>query len=185
MDLSRNTSHKNPNIFNKVIVDPEKVYNLILNNESVNGQDIEALNKIASVIKPKNKNELKILVKYYSDIYPIDSLNWLDVSDITDMSYLFYGSKYNGDISKWNVSKVETMAGMFAYSKFNQFISEWDVSNVTNMAGMYAYSKFNWNISNWNVSNVTNMAGMFAGSQFNLDLSNWNVSKETKEQMGG
>ena len=55
MNLSNIAAHKNPNIFNKVIVDPEKVYNQLLNNEPVTGQDIEALNKIASVIKPKNK----------------------------------------------------------------------------------------------------------------------------------
>ncbi len=185
MNLSSNTSHKNLNIFNKRTVDPEKVYNKILNNEPVKGQDIEDLDYITSGFKPKNKEELKKIIKFYSDKYPNNSLNWLNVSEITDMSYLFYGSKYNGDISKWNVSNVETMAGMFAYSKFNKCISEWDVSNVETMAGMFAYSKFNYNINEWKVSKETNMTGMFAGSQFDQDISKWNVSNETKEQMWG
>lgn len=46
------------------------------------------------------------------------------------MSNLFYGSKFNGDISKWNVSKIIDMTAMFYNSAFNSDISKWDVSNV-------------------------------------------------------
>ena len=50
---------------------------------------------------------------------------------------------------------------MFAYSKFNGDISNWDVSNVVDMGFMFYDAEFNGDISNWDVSNVTNMAGMF------------------------
>ena len=53
------------------------------------------------------------------------------------------------------------MRYMFAWSKFNGDISNWDVSNVTNMECMFAWSKFNGDISNWDVSNVTNNVNMF------------------------
>jgi surface protein len=50
---------------------------------------------------------------------------------------------------------------MFHNSKFNGDISNWDVSNVTNMRGMFGLSKFNCDISSWDVSKVFAMDDMF------------------------
>ena len=41
---------------------------------------------------------------------------------------MFFKSKFNGDISKWDVSSVKTMGYMFKYSEFNQDISSWNIS---------------------------------------------------------
>jgi surface protein len=46
---------------------------------------------------------------------------------------MFTNSKFNGDISKWNVSNVVDMAWMFRRSVFTGDISKWNVSNVVNM----------------------------------------------------
>ena len=46
------------------------------------------------------------------------------------MSYMFYRSQFNGDISNWNVSNVEYTESMFFNSKFTDDISKWDLSNV-------------------------------------------------------
>ena len=41
------------------------------------------------------------------------------------MSYLFYDSKFNGDISKWNLSNVTNINYLFSGSNFTGDISSW------------------------------------------------------------
>ena len=181
--------------------------------KNINNYIIEKLKKINSKnIKkqykyfPQNTDELKRIVKNLIKKRGSEAnLNDIDVSNIDDLTFVFQGTKFNGDISYWDVSNVKTMHGMFidslmftgkntdfnnwdvsnvqkmgamfANTSFNSDISEWDVSNVEDMKFMFSASKFNGDISKWNVSNVENMTSMFFDSSFNGDISNWDVSK--------
>ena len=48
-----------------------------------------------------------------------EDLQFICTSKVTDMSEMFFTSKFNGDISKWDVSNVTDMSGMFYVSEFN------------------------------------------------------------------
>ena len=128
---------------------------------------------------PATRNELKSIVYDRIDKDgPNCNLNDIDVNQITDMSWLFNESSFNGDISEWDTSNVTNMEGMFYRSKFNNDISNWDVSNVKDMNCMFYETEFNQPIGNWDVRNVESVESMFNRSKFNQDISNWNISKD-------
>ena len=134
---------------------------------------------------PKNFGDLDMMInKEIEENGNECSLNHIDVSKLTNLSYLFSTSplnQFNGDISQWDVSNIVNMEGMFETSMFtgeNGDISDWDVSNVKNMFYMFNKSAFNSDISQWNVSNVTDMTDMFTHSNFNQDISNWEINEK-------
>ena len=114
----------------------------------------------------------------------IDISDW-DVSNVTDMRYMFYGCKELksvGDLSNWDVSNVTDMSCMFFVCEKLELtgdLSNWNVSNVTNMDCMFnGCNIFNQDISKWDVSKVINMSYMFYECKsFNQDISDWDVSK--------
>ena len=137
-------------------------------------------NKVRKVTEhkyfPENKSELKdILEKRLKEDKDVD-LNDIDVSNIKDMSYLFYSlDPHNIDISEWDVSKVVDMERMFSYcTNFNSDLSNWDVSSVTNMKHMFYFcvSFEGKGLENWDVSNVEDMTYMFNQCHIVYDLKN-------------
>ena len=143
------------------------------------------------IYHPKTKDELISLIKdeVEKNGWECD-LNHIDVSQITDMSYLFSSNRYrgynldrfNGDISRWNVSNVKNMSFMFHDAEsFNQPIGDWDVSGVNDMECMFEYAeKFNQPIGDWDVSNVKNMKEMFNNAKsFNQPIRDWDISNVT------
>ena len=121
---------------------------------NLNWIDVSGITDMNNLFYYSVRNENIKEFKYFNG----DISEW-DVSNVDDMSYMFYGcEKFNGDISKWNVSNVKNMVGTFACAReFNQDISKWDVSNVEDMNMMFMCAEsFNKNISNWNISSKNN-----------------------------
>ena len=100
---------------------------------------------------PAKKNEelKKLIEQLIEERGNRCDLNDIDVSFIEDMSLLFYESKFNGNISGWNVSRVTNMNKMFSWSDFNGDINDWDVSNVTNMNYIFLESPLEDNPPKW------------------------------------
>lgn len=125
-------------------------------------------------IKPTTKRELAEIIERTIEKEGNNcNLNFIDTSNIEDMSYLFANSRFNGNIADWDVSNVKDMYGMFESSDFNGDISKWDVSNVKDMAGMFYSSDFNGDISNWDVSNVRDMSYAFSECPLEENKPEW------------
>ena len=130
------------------------------------------------------------ITRFYGDVDNNDKMNYvrsinalsaLNVSKVTDMSYMFANSIYERiDLSNWDTSKVENMEYMFSgthagSSKLNGL----KTSNVKNMSSMFFDSDLmSAEIENFDVSNVEDMSFMLAGEYYGeLNLSKWNTSK--------
>ena len=108
----------------------------------------DAVNNIIDVIK----DTFNLVENSYIGSFNKDLGGW-DVSNVTDMSYMFYHSKFNQNISNWNVSNVTTMKYMFGRaSNFNQNLNSWSVSNVTDCTG-FDTSVYNWDLPKPNFTN--------------------------------
>ena len=110
----------------------------------------------SAIQRPSSKAELRFMIEQELKRQGRDvDLNFIDTSEITDMSYLFNGL-YIGYIK----------------------IDEWNTSNVTDMDGMFmGCCKLNADLSSWNTKNVRRMNRMFSNCfDFKCDLSEWDVS---------
>ena len=112
--------------------------------------------------QPKDRDELKKIIKERLKEDKNADLNDIDVSNINNMSNLFFMlDPHNINVSGWDMSNVEDTNGMFYNcSSFNCDLSNWDVSKVIDMGYMfYECEKFDSDLSNWNTSNVVHMKG--------------------------
>ena len=140
-------------------------------------------NSKSATVTPNPKEQLQSIIEQELERQGPDAdLNFIDTSEITDMSYLFvnYNTIRNIKIDQWDTSNVSNMKGVFfGCRKFNCDLSRWNVGNLKITAYMFSgCQNFNCDLSDWDVSNVTNMERMFANcTKFKSDLSGWDVSK--------
>ena len=160
---------------------------------SSNKVDNKAIKKIVlagKVVAPENSNYLfstSTVGKDLTNVTEIEGLSQLDTSNVTDMSYMFFGmsSVTSLDVSSFDTSNVTTMSYMFfgMSSVTSLDVSSFDTSNVTTMSYMFygMSSVTGLDVSNFDTSNVTTMGYMFKGmgSVTSLDLSNFDTSNVT------
>ncbi|PTX62353.1 surface protein [Kordia periserrulae] len=89
-----------------------------------------------------------------------------DLSDVTDMSYMFYKARIEiyTNIENWDVSNVTNMLRLFfqeAPSLGYRKADSVTIVKATDLNDPYNPYLFNQDISNWDVSNVTDMYEMF------------------------
>ncbi len=120
----------------------------------------------------------------------IIGLGDLDVSNVTDMTCMFYGAGQMTfyDVARWNVSNVESMNHMFCdnFKLRSLDLSAWDVSSVKTIYDMFDDDiKLTTigDVSHWNTVSLIdaggwlNEASSFVGNNFGvLDLSGWDTS---------
>jgi len=121
----------------------------------------------------------------------VDNVMPWNTSNCTNFYRMFLNQDgFNSDISSWDVSNVINLSAMFYGTAFNQNISSWDVSSSVYLSDMFrAIPSFNCGLAsgvthsrmyNWNTSSNTTMQSMFNGaSSFNGDISQWNTSNVT------
>ncbi|MGF2925043.1 BspA family leucine-rich repeat surface protein [Lactococcus garvieae] len=120
------------------------------------------------------------------DVNEIENLPYLDTSNVTDMSKMFYYTFYlkSLDLSSFDTSQVTNMSQMFYYAKGLESldVSSFNTSSVTDMSTMFCgINVTSLDVSNFDTSNVMNMRSMFSGlsSVANLDISAFDTSNVT------
>lgn len=113
----------------------------------------------------------------FGDVMLDDDINCWDISQVTDLSWVFYGKgEFNKNLDCWDTSGATNMKDMFSYAKkFNQPLDTWDVSSVIDMGYMFASTDvFNQPIDSWNIRKVTSFKYMFGYARaFSQCLASW------------
>lgn len=117
----------------------------------------------------------------YTYIDKIDANN-LDVSNVTDGSYMFYGCANSTEInvSQWNTSKIKYFDKMFSNCQSLAFldVNNWDMISGYSLNNMFAYSGItDIDLSKCNTSNITNLSNLFfeCTRLKQIDLHTWNT----------
>lgn len=104
-------------------------------------EDIQAQTILDFTARPRNRKQLEKIVSIrinHGETY----LNDIDVSLITDFSYLFYAVSCNLDVSEWDVSNGIYFDGMFQdCTRFNCDLSKWKLDNAKQCYNMFKNCK--------------------------------------------
>ena len=82
------------------------------------------------------------------------------------------------DISAWDTSNVRDFTWTFSYSKFNQNLSAWDMGEVKEIRGMFFQNHdFNGDVSAWKFRHLEDPSRAFYDARaFNQPMNGWNMT---------
>ena len=124
---------------------------------------------------------------YCFEIKQIEGLEFLNTSEVKDMSGMFAGCYCltSLDLSHFNTQNVTNMGGMFyeCESLTSLDLKNFNTQNVTGMVGMFydCAALTSLDLKNFNTQNVTDMSSMFSfcAALTSLDLKNFNTQNVT------
>jgi hypothetical protein len=117
----------------------------------------------------------------------IEGLEYLNTSEVKDMSYMFYDCKAltSLDLKNFNTKNVTDMNSMFAKCGALKSLDlmNFNTQNVTDMSSMFddCWALTSLDLKNFNTQNVTDMSNMFfsCGRLTSLDLQHFNTQNVT------
>ena len=123
----------------------------------------------------------------YRVLKQIEGLEYLNTSEVKDMSSMFWGCLVlkSIDLKNFNTQNVTDMSSMFydCVALTSIDLKNFNTQNVTDMSWMFyrCAALKSLDLKNFNTKNVTNMSWMFLGctSLTSLDLKNFNTKKVT------
>ena len=146
-------------------------------------EKIRTSSSVSDFFIKKGTNLKYLFYRYPNKTIPDDLLTKDFLNNFTDLSYLFYSSKLE-TIPKIDISKVTDTSYMFCNCTNLSSIPELDTSNVINMSHMfhgeygYPMSKL-ITIPNIDTSNVTDMSHMFSQCTSLTSIPELNTSNVT------
>ena len=121
------------------------------------------------------------------EIKQIEGLEFLNTSEVKDMSWMFYrcSGLTSLDVKNFNTQNVTDMSGMFSGCEdlTSLDVSHFNTQNVTDMGAMFndCSGLTSLDVKNFNTQNVTDMSGMFSRCYglTSLDVSQFNTQNVT------
>ena len=154
----------NQYIIEKILINKSSKFNKI---------KVESPDQLLSIIRERHNNNKSFL-----------DLTDLDISELDNLSYIFYGSNIEVvDISGWDTSNVTTMENMFCFcDKLKNIIGieNFDVSKLESANSMFYCCKnlVELDLTNWNPISLKNAHEMFSSCS-NLkiikNIENWQL----------
>ena len=175
----------NYNLLNQPITSNAKTLRDAFKNKNIDTANIVKLN----VINLPNVTNGRNLFAYNGSNYnfsKMTNVEHLDMQDLQDASYLFYGDRNLISVNNINCNNINNCYSMFYNCNNLKNISNFNTSKVTSMDSMFSFSSSGGDprgnltiIPNFDTSNVTRMYHMFFGGHFFTTLPNFNTINVT------